>query len=932
MPDESTLDIVIRAKNLASGVLKQVQKDVQDATKAAAAPAAMPRAAAVVPDVKSVMASLHAQQVAILKQGLAAPGDLRRRTRLLAQETLGRLTAGPAPGAVGFAAAAAAAPTIRRIPLPSGATLGREIFSDLARASRDTIRDAVSRVRAAAGAMPAAVPRGAQPPSPVSFRAPDLSLWQRAQGLASRIGASISGMFRGVSRDADQAGSSLEGAKRKFDIFGVGVLHHRIIGSLSGTLILRGAAGMLIGIFGAVASAVGSIIHILDSAIQAILRFAQAILSAAVAALHKLVLAVGVAGAAIMGFTAILLRVGFGYEDFRRNQIEMLAVLLKSPAAATAAYNSMKKYAESLRLDPRPIIEAGIALTDFGLDAQRWLPVAANLAARARKPILEMAELLGRAGEEMMLMRALAQMRIGPKELATVGVKFRQPTPGSAPQPMDRAQLLAGIERLMKRDFPDAARAGISTIGRIWQGMKNIADNAAREMTLGAYAVVQRAGDRLFAQWEKFKTSTAWQTIKERLGGALAYVLDLITRLIARAPQLAERIAAMLQRAPIEEFLTGLRAISIFLWNTLSRTVETVSKFIGESLRAAGFNGATGFQAILIVLAEVAAGTDAVITTIIENWAELSNWMKRVAVSIKAVVIEVWTFAKTILGAILQIAARPLALLGLFVNVLAEKIISIIALIKQLNPANWNAAAFERIWAPVAKFRKELEATDRIYTAMLTRGFKGGWEEVQRQAMKGIKAKVSLDFPEIDPLSLARKAADAARAAAGKARQDMSVLLTQTVKLPIMPKEDPGKAVADGAKQGIVEGMKEVAKDFVSQVWGGTAEMLKKAGLTAKYYEQIGVPTAHGESRGGAQPPRQTAGGQASAVAFPERAQAGLANLRLAGAGAGPGINLNLTVNASPMLAAELRSPSVRREIETAIESIIERVARRFRG
>jgi len=98
--------------------------------------------------------------------------------------------------------------------------------------------------------------------------------------------------------------------------------------------------------------------------------------------------------------------------------------------------------------------------------------------------------------------------------------------------------------------------------------------------------------------------------------------------------------------------------------------------------------------------------------------------------------------------------------------------------------------------------------------------------------------------------------------------------------------------VEEGAHRGTKEGVKEALGDFVHEVWGATAEMIRRAGLTPQYYASIGAPI-------------------------------------LAGAVAGPAVPVDVQVTVREDIRESLRDPAKKRDFEAAIEETIESWARR---
>jgi len=752
----------------------------------------------------------------------------------------------------------------------------------------------------------------------------------------------------------------------------------------AGILALQGPLGVVAGLFQGLGSVAG---NVLRSIISGVMRLAQAILSLALDALHKLTLAFGAAAAAAAALVAVVLKLGFSYIGFANEQKNALTVMLGSRRAAEGLYNWMEKLAGSLRIDPRPLIEAGRKMVAFGINVKQTLPWALDLAAAMKEPIAGVAEMLGRVEMEQALMRSLAGMGIGKKRLMEVGVQFK------GEQIVNRAQLMAGLKAIVTRDFPNMAAQGRSELARIWQQIKTNITEAAAEISAGPYRVLQGAGDKLLTSWENLRKSDAWTRIKDRAGGALAWIAQQITALIGGAPQLLSWFARIFDAAPIEEFLGMIKGVADFLRGELPKAAQRAGAIISGHMRASGIDTSNVWQAVGTFIVKAIAGAEAGLFAFAEEWPKVFAWIKRIAsdfvASLRATFDTLLIFFDDLGSSIAEIHALILRIAGA-INITST---AAIALYKIRNPLQFGGV---RVFKEVTADIREAIATNARWTKEAGALWRGGYKERRRMEQRPPAEKAYEEYvarPQYDARRAEQLYQAMIRESKAKRKDDEGIApwtaVTTTVaaavaafkatkfvmpRVQLPPPIQPERiedAARGGTHTGVVEGMASIADDFVTKVWGASAEMLKRAGVSPMWLESIGVHTGArallpapaalpgaqpatgaqalmpvGAKKAEALPGAQAllpVGGvpPAEPPSFAERIWRGMSTMfpaapRLApaAAGAGPPIHVNLgglTVNSQADLAGALKSPAAKRDFERALESFLGDWLRRYR-
>lgn len=222
------------------------------------------------------------------------------------------------------------------------------------------------------------------------------------------------------------------------------------LAQLGGTLqgIFQGVGeviGSLFGVLGAFASAA---VQVIQMVIQAAIRLAQTVGGFLYNSFIRLSIAAGIAGAAMLGAFAVIGKAGLDFNSFKEQTIIAFEVLFRSTDTAVRKFDFLKRFADWTPFDTKEVINAGKTLASYGLEVERFITVAGNMASAFNKPLQDAVELLARAKAGIFASREFAPLGITRDRLRTVGYQFKK-----SGEPVDRANLLDAVTRVVERDF-----------------------------------------------------------------------------------------------------------------------------------------------------------------------------------------------------------------------------------------------------------------------------------------------------------------------------------------------------------------------------------------------------------------------------------------------------------------------------------------------
>ena len=215
-----------------------------------------------------------------------------------------------------------------------------------------------------------------------------------------------------------------------------------------GGSIIQGV-GRIIGPMIAIAgSALNVFVQVLIDLARVALHAASVLAQQFVDALQKVAVVAGIVGAAIAGLMTIVAKAGLEFNSFREQTLIAFEVMLGSADQAREKFSWLKQFADWTPFDTREVIESGKLLQAYGLDIQRYIHVAGNMASAFNKPLSQAIDLLARAKAGIFDIREYAPLGITRENLRSVGMEFKK-----GGEPVDRTQLLPAVEQIANRDF-----------------------------------------------------------------------------------------------------------------------------------------------------------------------------------------------------------------------------------------------------------------------------------------------------------------------------------------------------------------------------------------------------------------------------------------------------------------------------------------------
>ncbi len=273
--------------------------------------------------------------------------------------------------------------------------------------------------------------------------------------FALNLPRAFNSVFVGLGSAIDHAGRQIGGTVTMlgvlFTAWGSGtskILDNlgRLFGVLGGAV--SGVGKAIGGLFGIV-GALGSLFFtVLGQIIGVVTQLASAIASQLVGALHQLATVATIAGVALGAALGVIGKAGLDFNSFREQTIISFEVMFRSADEAKRKFEFLKRFADITPFDTKETIEAGKLLASYGLDIERFITVAGNMAAAFNKPLTQAVDLLARAKAGIFSAREFAPLGITRDRLKSVGAEFT-----STGKPADREHLLDAVTRVVERDF-----------------------------------------------------------------------------------------------------------------------------------------------------------------------------------------------------------------------------------------------------------------------------------------------------------------------------------------------------------------------------------------------------------------------------------------------------------------------------------------------
>lgn len=265
-------------------------------------------------------------------------------------------------------------------------------------------------------------------------------LFRRARNLRQQAAlARISGNTARATSLRNQAITAQIGGEQAE---GRGAIFASIGGALEGA---GRAIAPIIGIIGAVGSVT---LQLFFKLLEVIINIGKAIWEHFIHSLQVVGQVAGEVLQVVIGFGTAFAKAGLDFNSFKEQTLISFGVLFKSTDVAIQKFQFLKHFADITPFDTKETIDAGKQLASYGLEIERYIRVAGNLAAAFNKPLEQAVTLLGRAKAGIFATRQFAPFGISRDRLQSIGLAFK---PSGAPT--DRSQLLPAVEAVVNRDF-----------------------------------------------------------------------------------------------------------------------------------------------------------------------------------------------------------------------------------------------------------------------------------------------------------------------------------------------------------------------------------------------------------------------------------------------------------------------------------------------